>query len=401
MEATLMTESKGIAVFPWWHIDQAVTLGPVRLLPYVRGSAPGDQEHAMQQDLDGVISAYALRPKQSVKKCTLLEVDDWRIGQDPNLVLRRLFAAQEAIGFASLAARELFAGHFGYCCFDNFHLVVQRYRAGQPGTFSFNTRRRDGGARYLWSSDDFAFQRPLHVDRSLKPPTPETALVKLLMDPTTPRRWTDAVIEFNHANTDSSDMPSHVELVMIKSAFELLFDCGERVLAFENALDKLLTDLPESPIEPNGSLRNKWEQAFPKATRPIHAWAREFCLRRGAAAHQGRATPGRQFVWSEDAHLAFASVLFPLALKRVAFNTGVFQMAASDIDRLGRIEEYLMEDPMLFEPDLTDDYRREHPWREIEADIKMRAFSRDLRDHAMNALDLGIQEVDSSQGTSR
>ena len=35
----------------------------------------------------------------------------------------------------------------------------------------------------------------------------------------------EALVEFNAANTDSPDVPEHVEVVMVKSAFEFLLRC--------------------------------------------------------------------------------------------------------------------------------------------------------------------------------
>jgi hypothetical protein len=43
-----------------------------------------------------------------------------------------------------------------------------------------------------------------------------------------PTRCRDAIIDFNRANTDSQDVPTHTEVVMTKSAFEFLLGIGEK-----------------------------------------------------------------------------------------------------------------------------------------------------------------------------
>lgn len=383
-----MSSPRAIAFFPWWVVDEPVALGPVRLLPYEKAKTPGDLANVDQGDMDAVVHAYATRPKHRVCKATLLEVDDWRLGQDPAPVRQRLFAAQEALGFAGLAGRSLFGGHFGYCCFHNFTLVVQRYQTGHADRFAYTMRRRDGGAQYIWSSDEFAFQRPLHVDTTLRAPPIDGDLVQMLMDETLPAHWSEAVAEYNRANTDSIDVPIHVEMIMMKSAFEQIFRIGPTWQHFKRALDSTLASLPESIPSVSGPLDERWRLAYPKTTRLIHAWAREFCARRGMAAHGGKG--GDHFVWSEAAHLAFASVLFPLVLKKLATDVGRYTISLDDIDRLTRIDEYIAHDPMSYREDHEDEYGSKHPWLEIDDDIRMRAISRRMYPELLAAFEEGI-----------
>lgn len=382
-----MSDFSAIAFFPWWAIDVPVTFGPIRLLPFSKGNLPGELDHMAQSDIDGVFSAYANRPGHRVKTATLLEVDDWRTGQNPESQVERLFLARDALGFASLASRKLFHGHFGYCCFDNFMLVVRGYRPGQADTFSYTMRRRDGGSRHLWSSDLFTFQRPLHVDSSLKTEPLNDALVCLLMDATTPSRWIEAVQEFNRANTDSPDIPLHVELVMMKSAFEQLLAIDEKWQSFTHALGAFLPPAQIGARPATGPLVQRWKDRFPKSVRPICAWAKEFCARRGAAAHgnSGRKDP----VWSDQAHLAFATLLFPLLLKKIASEAGRYNIDLEDMDHLARIEQYLEHDPFVYRDDDEDD-RKRHPWVEIDSDIRMGVISRRLYPEAMRALEEGL-----------
>lgn len=388
--------SSAIAFFPWWAVPEAVTWGPIRLIPYQRGQAPGDGNGVAQADLDAMLQAYATRPGKPIRRATLLEVDTWRLGEDPEPVLRRFFTAREAIGFAGLAARNLFEGHFGYGCFHNFSLVVQRYQPGKGDMFAFTMRRRDGGARHVWSTDEFAFQCPLHVDSNARMPPLDAALVQLLMDDTLPVSWSEAITEYNHANTDSIDVPTHVEMVMMKSAFELLFSVNPDARSFEHALTRLLTTIPAPPSPVEGPLAAKWMQAFPRSSRLYQAWAREFCSRRGAAAHGSKR--GAHFVWSEAAHLVFASLLFPLVLKKLASEQGRYAISAEDLERLSRIDEYLAHEPMDFREDDEQDLPAKHPWREIDLDIRMRALSQRMYPQMMAAIEEGLAASNAATG---
>jgi hypothetical protein len=125
------------------HLDEPLTIGPLRLLPYVRGRLPGDGPGFSQRDIDAVLRACAVRKNEVVQHATLLDLGRWRLGQDATRRVDALFAAREIVAFAALAERQLFR-LFSYCNFDTYALTIQRYNAGTAGAFSFSTRRRDG-----------------------------------------------------------------------------------------------------------------------------------------------------------------------------------------------------------------------------------------------------------------
>jgi len=350
-----------VAFLPWVEIDEPLTVGPLQLLPYLRGSLPGDLPNATQSDIDGVLNAYANRPRSKIKKATILELGQWQTGMDAQNVVPTLFRARDALAFAALAHRKLFRQHFGYCNYDTYTLVIQRYSPGYAGTFAFTTRRRDGGINHLWSSDDFAFHRPNHVDPHARLSVDQPLLAALLsLSDSSP--LLEAVIEFNCANTDSPDVPGHVEVIMMKSAFEWLLQIGEQANEFVAALNRCLDDIP--PADPlNGPLKAQWEKFRPKAERPLEAWAREFCDLRGASAH-GKSRVAPRFIWAAHTHLALASFLFPLVFKKVAAATGLLKLDDYDVERLRRIDGYLLHDPFMFDWMAEDST---HPWVEIDS----------------------------------
>ncbi len=365
----------GLAFFPWMTVKSRTEVGPLTLLPYRRGELPGDLPAVTQAQMDAVLSAYAERPHHRIGTGTIVELNDWRSGWDPTPVVERLFDAREALAFSALANRRLFCGHFGYCSFDNFALVVQRYSAERPGRFAYTTRRRDGGTQNLWSASEFTFNRPLHVNKSIGWDWDDSLVATLQC--TERETWRDAVFEFNRANTDSPDVPVHVEIIMVKSAFERLFGVDQSVVKFENALLSHLGEpAPERCVE--ASLAEKWRIARPNAARPIAAWAREFCARRGAAAH-GIKRAERHFVWTEQAHLAFSAILFPLLFRKIAADAGEYVLSPRDAERLRRVDEYVTCDP--FSTKYGQINGAQHPWNRIDdacraADLAVRVGGR-------------------------
>lgn len=360
-----------LAFLPWVYVDEPITVGPLRLLPYHRHKLPGNLPHAAQADIDGVLNSYANRPKTKISKATIFELGEWKTGMDAEGVAPDLFRARNALAFSALSHRKLFRRNSDYCNFDTYSLVVQRYAPGNAGTFSFSTRRRDGGTSHLWSSDDFAFHRPNHVDfhSRLSIDQPLLSTVLALSDSNSSRL--EAMTEFNYANTDSPDVPVHVEIVMMKSAFEWLLNIGERADEFVVGLNRCLKGIRPVDVS-KGPLKTQWQKARPKATRPLEAWAREFCDVRGASAH-GKPRAAPRFVWTVHTHLAFASLLFPLVFKNLAADDGLLKIDDYDVERLRRIDAYLLHDPFAFDWMAED---ATYPWHEIDIQALVQARSR-------------------------
>jgi hypothetical protein len=354
-----------VALFPWVYVEERMTIGDIRLLPYMSRSAPGDQPYVSQGDLDGIMSAYADRPNRIVSKAAVLELGDWCSGMDDKDMAPKLFRAQNLIAFAALSLRRLFGGHFGYVNYDAFGLVVQRFHENSAGTFSFTTRRRDGSTSSLWSSDEFAFHRPLHVRDKAVVEVDRRLLEALQRLEEHDAHMYEALVEFNNANTDSGSIQEHVEVVMIKSAFEWLLEIGQNQKEFVKALDGLL---PAFDSEAEGPLEEKWRTRWQHATRPVYAWAQEFCALRGSAAHgKQRGTEG--FVLPYHSHLAFAAMFFPLIFKKVLAEKGLFEFADADTEKLRLIDVYVLYDP--FDHDFMSS--KEHPWSELDSIALMTA----------------------------
>lgn len=347
----------------------------VRLLPYARGKAPGDTLHAKQQDLDDVLRAYDTGLKTRVSKAALIEIGDWHAGMDADDAARgRLFRARIIIGFSALSHRQLFSGHMRYCCYDTYTMVVQRYQTGQAGRFHYTTRRRDGGTGNYWTADEFAFYRPLHVDSHARVEL-DQKLASCLLDlaPDADDPLTGALEEFNAANTDSMDVPLHIEVVLVKSAFERLLGVGSKDKEFSRALQDCV---PNMESDPKGPLLDKWKNRFPRAPSILGAWAQEFSALRGANAH-GTDRKLDHFVWGTHAHLAFASILFPLIVKKKLADAGLWAQPEADAEKLRRIQDYLMHDP--FNPGRM---KREdsHPWTDIDGEVLMAGYERRMRE---------------------
>lgn len=348
-----------IAFFPWLRAPKPLTLGPVRLIPYERGAVPAAIGNLSQADLDRALNVYHDPPGDPLESAVFIEVDQWRLGQPVDLgVEQRLALAREALCFSALAGRRLFCPHHTYCNADNFRLVT----APVSGQVAYRTRRRDGAAMNGWGEDEFAFRCPLHVHKEILTLDMPLALLVLSLSQT---RWVDAVVEFNLSNTDSPDVALHSEMVMMKSAFERLLNIETSAVAFSDALEDHLRPYLASPPA-DGDMVPTWQQIRPRSPTLLDAWARDFCAARGTAAH-GSDRKAVPLAWSQEAHLAYASVMFPLVFKVVVAKAANYRLTEGDHQRLSYLEWYLAYQP--FYPMQSVRETLNHPWFKIEQRI--------------------------------
>jgi hypothetical protein len=351
-----------IAFFPWLESREALKVGAIRLTPYERRKLPGDQPRMTQVDIDGVLKAYSRKPANRGDGATILELGPWKMGMEPSRrVISRLFHVRELIAFSALATRRLFS-NFNYCNYHAYTLVVQRFQPGSAGTFAFTTRRRDGRTNQLWGSEEFAFHIPNHVRGHTQVQLDQKLLKALLRAPKAMSHVFEAIREFNTANTDSSDIPEHVEIVMVKSAFEWLLGINERADVFQKAVAGVLQDIPTRTYK-TGPMARRWRARW--NNRPIEAWTRDFCAVRSSSAHGLQRNARRASVWSGTSHLAFASMLFPLLLKKVLRDAGLFQMDEYDLERLRQIDAFLMHDPFARKRDRFS----AHSWTTVDNEV--------------------------------
>lgn len=368
--------TNAIAFLPWAYVDEPLTIGPLRLLPYAPQRLPGDLPKVSQVDLDGVLKAYANRPKLQIKRGAILELGDWYSGMGMTAeTLTELYRAKEIVAFAALSKRVLFHGHSHYTNSDAYSLVVQRYVPGDTSTFSFFTRRRDGGTNQVWGSKEYAFHRPDHVKSDVRVDVDENLAAALLGLPREDLGIYEAIVEFNAANSDSSNIPEHVEVVMCKSAFEWLLAIDEKCGSFMKALASVL---PREDVKSfSGPLTKKWlERWKTENSRVLMAWARDFCAVRGSAAHgKGKL---KTTIWGNAEHLAFVSVLFPLLLKRVLAGNGALKLSEHDSVHIDHVEDYLQHNP--FDPVGIDD-DHQHPWAKVYSDVRIKQIAKRLYGH--------------------
>lgn len=350
-------------------------------MPYRRGQSPTADQANLYRGFDVILEPYRAAPKAPIRSATLLVPTDLAPGDHiENARGQSLFVFAEIVAFAGLADRDYFG--FNYWSRDNFRLVVQNYEQPQAST-RYQTRRRDGATTVLASSHFVLI--PEHISTSNRVSL-DDGVLQLLATTTALPNWGpvyEALLHFNTANTDSDALTGAIELVLMVSALERLYDVtsGKCQPLIEYA-DSLLGSAPR--VAKGASRRvpsSMWEARFGKRNTLTSVWMQDLCALRGTVAHGG--SPDRYpSIWSLHEHLLFAAALFPVALRR--------SLGLSDRRRdralIGAFETLLDSEPfVVLKPDGT---ASDFPWNQILKKVRTRQFIEDAVAHAPGMEDL-------------
>ncbi len=351
-----------LAFFPWLAIEEPKQFAEFQLIPFHRGESPGPDTQT-QAILDRILGSYYSREKQ-VEQAVLVRVQDHELTADLSEQERsKLFLFSELLACAGLSGRRYFWGD-GYKNRHNYLLVIQSFTERQPAV-SMTTRRRDGSTTSIDSLEASRIERPPHVHLSGKNPCDETLLNALLLCRGS-ERWEaifEAVLNFNHANTDDSFTPE-LETVLMVAAFGRLFDVWKE----SELADRFSSSLaPSEDVLPSASGD---ASRFGNATSVRQAWMRDLFRLRGNHAH-GRVRSPYEPHWTLRNHLLLASFAFPLSLKKELEKEGRYELAEEDLAGIDAFERLACEDH--FAP---GDEEEEPPWNRILRDVRLRSAAR-------------------------
>lgn len=349
-----------IFFMPWVHTRDAIELGDVRLLPYTRGSKPGTVGKVTQAMFDAVLGRYADKAylpsdsmATSVRDATIvewkgeefgLELSDDQISERMSIVQLLAFCAVSNRTYDALAR---------YCNSDGVAVFGQKFDSQRPLALSYGTRRRDGGTNHMVSEDHARplFLRPPHVSDPLIVEFDVSLFISLrkVLDADQMAVIHDAVSLFNRANTDASEVPDSVELVMLRAAYETLLQSGFKAADLKQKLvDHLKEELVEPDWESGSFTKSDWVNRWPGKNEdqtPLEMWVDDFCAARNASAHGiNLAKPHQPPIWSIHNHLMFASWLFPLLVKKILETAGLYELDVDERDCRAQLENFFAYD---------------------------------------------------------
>lgn len=373
---------------PWTSIKEARRVGPISFVPYERGILPGSVGHISQQILDAIIGNYADRSFSHdagstipVREALILrwpDDDERKTGLSDEEIIARMQQVQ-LLTFAALSERK-FGTHWNYCNTASLSITAQHFSEDSPSASAITTRRRDGSAlSYMTGGRGKPlFLRPIHVSSNYSLDMDNVFALAMLNLPEGPlrNRLLDTVTLFNHANTDSNEVPVSAEIVFMRAALETLLGANHTT---EDLNDKLMMVMTPhlGPVKWHDVhiSSKKWKNRWIKADRPFSAWVRDFCHWRNEGAH-GKSGSEKypDPVWSLWNHLLFTSWFMSRIVKVILAAEGLYTLTQDDKDVLGNIE-------MFFTYDITSVDATEHMyWHTVLTHVQCLQLGRHLHE---------------------
>lgn len=368
---------------PWLQVKELTQVGPILLAPYVRTKEPGISGYFPQAAYDGVMGRYGDLAyggqKEKITPVRHATIATWP-GDDADTEIgveegsERLIDGQ-FLTFSALSNRRY--GHCDYINSDTLTMVGQPFNLSAPASLTVRSRMRNG---YLYNHIGMSegipvHMRPMHATSNYRANFDAQLFSALVEARKSPLHniLRDAILLFNQANTDSPTMTPNLEVVMLKAAYETLFEISHDKKEFRQAFSRHFENTPRSQEWPEGAITEQtWRTRWPNNVhRPLDAWSQDFCNVRNSNAH-GSSGPVKHDdpVWSLGNHLMFASWMFPLVVKQLLANAGLFKLCRTDRDYQEQFEKFFAED-ILSLTSFEKNY-----WTEIDEEISMTDVAR-------------------------
>lgn len=213
----------------------------------------------------------------------------------------------------------------------------------------------------------FRVDKPMHVSLGPIPNDLDIPLLRALLAAEKSDDWecfTESILNFNLANTDSPDMSQHIEAVLLVSAFERILKCGhgkedELAQRFSEQLhpsqERLWGDcarLASSNCGPR----------FQAASSIREIWIRDFFRLRGDSAH-GWIHHRYPAIWLLHEHLLLGSYAFPLLVRSILGKDKLYSVTKDDQFEIDLFERLASE--CLFEAVKDKGEPPSWPWNKV------------------------------------
>lgn len=365
-----------LAFLPWVQVAEPQDIAEFGLVPFRRGLAPAGRGTAEQAIFDGLLAPYH-SGGAPIAQATLIRNGGGDLTRELSDEERgALFVFSELLSASGLSEREFFGLGLSYQNRDNFRLVIQGFSGDARGA-AITTRRRDGSTMNYWPEGSYRVQKPDHIPLHGRTAL-DLELFNLLLAYRESNDWEavyEAILGFNLANTDSSDISEHIEAVLLVGAFERLFDChhGKEDELAERFSATVVPTAIKGPRTTGASPETLKRFAKSKSVRDM--WIRDFFRLRGNLAH-GKVESKYQPAWGLRNHLLLGSFVFPLALKLRLHAAGAYELTERDQEAIDIFEEQLLHDHFAPVGDLDDP--RAYPWNRVRKETARLRLQRSL-----------------------
>lgn len=338
-----------VAFLPWCPIDKEYSMDGIKLTPYSRSDLTEEINNLGLKGADKIFDIYRDLKNQPLEKIALVEYQGEIFFNNFESQLFEISELIELACFTALSKRNFFDGS-NYCNRDHFTLYIQKFKIPLEG-ITFETPLVRGAGNKLSFCDELdklSITMPEHIGLAgVKTISLAEDLLKGLLnlrkklintDSKGWKRWQEwisAIECFNWANTDKVNLPYAIEWVLMAGAFEKILDAESEAENVAEKFKKVIEPLKDY-YPANGFKRksNKFK-SFPLR----QEWMREFYRLRGNLAH-GSLTPKQpDMAWKVNEHLTLARIAFPLVVKVLLEEEGLYHLTEEDRVYISAFEE--------------------------------------------------------------
>jgi hypothetical protein len=322
------------AFFPWLEIEGSVRVDRFRLVRFQRGREPAGPGSAEQHAIDSVLAPFRQR-SGPVNVATLACHDGKSYTSDLGETEREeLVVFSQIVTFGGLSSRELCAFVASrYCNASDFTFTMQGFQDTANGTF-FDVRRRDGYTSVRVTADAYQVPAPAHLGARfrvrLDVPLME-ALYRVRGQPLWDRLY-ESIAPFIRANTDSPDISPQLEVVEMVGALEKalgVWGADGLKKTFEHHFRPTVDISPRDAPRVPPARRN--------GTSLRRLWIADLYELRNAHAH-GSQSPPADLMWDRTEHLLLGAYAFPLLVKSLLREAGVYSLTEDDQEAIDLFE---------------------------------------------------------------
>lgn len=371
------------AFLPWLDLRKPASVAGVMFVPFAE-VGNSDLFLDIRHDLERILSGYVDIKNSPVDNPAIVCIDrnhhfpSWSLADSD---YEEIALATDFLMLAGFARNQYFNQLGSYVNSATFEVFFQKF--DRPADWIVLTaRRREGRIMDAgYKHGEVKFTAPAQI----RYPAPAEIDEPLLEALTHARESQIEVLgrieaslpAFKLANSDSPAVASKQEAVWMASAFEHLMGSppnaagiGKRFSAvFESfgkvTLAEAIAEGKRPEISPRDLLRRNGDSTF------LHrVWIEELYTVRGMVIH-GQPLDKRKWGWDLSEHLVIGAFVFPLVVKALLTQAGVYTMGADDIGRARAVDKLLST--------VRWDSQSEHHWSSTQSiwgdAIKKEVFS--------------------------
>jgi hypothetical protein len=285
------------------------------------------------------------------------------------------FEFRTRLTFAVLSARRFFTHRYSNS--DNTRLVIQEFTPARAGGAVLEHRRRDGSVRILVPAGNLSVPRPHHVSGwCALPGDIDTGLLRALEAAVEggAESWpriAEAIRLFVGANTDAPGVDMHSELIDVVSAFSRVADCWDEKGTVGGFTSRLRVPGGALPGQPGPKASEERVQRGLKKRESVRGmWLKDAYVLRSQFGHGRVEQPQYRATWTEREHLLLAAVAFPLYVKAVLADEGLYQMTEAD-----EMVNGAFDDLALLAPFAEGENEATVPWNETMSRAQIRRLT--------------------------